>query len=82
MSKQVRKPLSIALGAAMVASLGAAGIANAETDADLFSMEELDSGYLVAGEGEGSCGEGKCGGEGSCGGDGEDGEEGEGARGV
>ncbi len=78
MSKQVRKPLSIALGAAVVASLGTAGIANAETDADLFSMEELASGYLVADE-EGSCGEGKCGedsgdkdGEGSCGEDGGD----------
>lgn len=74
MSKQVRKPLSIVLGTAVVASLGATGIANAEaTDADLFAMEELNSGYLLAGghEKEGSCGEGKCGedkdGEGSCG---------------
>ena len=76
MSKQVRKPLSIALGTAIVASLGASGIANASanTDADLFSMEKLNSGYLMAGahEKEGSCGEGKCGddkkdGEGSCG---------------
>ena len=74
MSKQVRKPLSIALGTAIVASLGASGIANAETNADLFSMQELNSGYLIAGghESEGSCGEGKCGddkkdGEGSCG---------------
>ncbi len=72
MSKQVRKPLSIVLGTAVVASLGATGIANAEaTDADLFAMEELNSGYLIAGDGEGSCGEGKCGedkdGEGSCG---------------
>jgi uncharacterized low-complexity protein len=82
MSKQIRKPLSIVLGAAVVASLGTAGIANAEADADLFSMEELTSGYLVAGaDEEGSCGEGKCGddkdgadkgGEGSCGEDGED----------
>ncbi len=81
MSKQVRKPLSIALGAAVVASLGTVGIANAETDADLFSMEELTSGYLVAGE-EGSCGEGKCGedkdGEGSCGEDGGEDKDGEG----
>ena len=82
MSKQnVRKPLSIALGAAIVTSLGAAGVANAETDENLFSMEELTSGYLIAGahggekkdEGEGKCGEGKCGegedkgGEGKCG---------------
>jgi len=76
MSKQVRKPLSIVLGTALVASLGATGIANADTDADLFSMQELNTGYLIAGD-EGSCGEGKCGddkkdGEGSCGEDGED----------
>jgi len=51
MSKQAtRKPLSIALGAAIVTTLGAAGIANAnETGADLFSMQELTSGYLTAG---------------------------------
>lgn len=82
MSKNaIRKPLSIALGAAVVTTLGAAGIANAaETDENLFSMEELTSGYLIAGahetndEGEDSGddkkdeGEGKCG-EGKCGGD-------------
>ncbi len=78
MSKQaIRKPLSIALGAAVVTSLGLSGIANAsDADEDLFSMEELTSGYLTAGghekededegedkdEGEGKCGEGKCGG--------------------
>jgi uncharacterized low-complexity protein len=80
MSKQtIRKPLSIALGAAVVTSLGLSGMANAsDIDEDLFSMEELNSGYLTAGghekddgddkdgddkdEGEGSCGEGKCGG--------------------
>ena len=76
MSKQaIRKPLSIALGAAVVTSLGLSGIANAsDVDEDLFSMEELTSGYLTAGghekedegedkdEGEGKCGEGKCGG--------------------
>jgi len=82
MSK-VRKPLSIALGTAVVASLGTVGVANAtEEGADLFSMEELSSGYLIAGghekkeDGEGGCGhdkdgddkegEGKCG-EGKCG---------------
>ena len=88
MSKQAtRKPLSIALGAAIVTTLGAAGIANAnETDADLFSMQELTSGYLTAGghetdgdkkEGEGSCG-GKDGGEGSCGEGGDHKKDGEG----
>jgi uncharacterized low-complexity protein len=80
MSKlNVRKPLSIALGAALVTSLGAAGIANAETDENLFSMEELTSGYLTAGghekseDGEGKCGEEKDG-EGKCGEEKKDGE--------
>ena len=73
-------PLKIALGAAVVTGLGMAGVANADADQDLFSMEELDTGYLTAGGHEGSCGEGSCGddkkkdgegscGEGSCGGD-------------
>ncbi len=78
MSKQIRKPLSIALGAALVTSLGATGVANAEVEEDIFAMEELSSGYLTAGghekkedgegegeekkDGEGKCGEGKCGG--------------------
>jgi uncharacterized low-complexity protein len=73
MSKQAtRKPLSIILGAAVVTSLGATGIANADSGQDIFSMDELTSGYLTAGahekteDGEGKCGEDK-GGEGSCG---------------
>ena len=51
MSKETRKPLSIALGAAIVTSLSAAGVANAEAEADkdIFAMEELSSGYLTAG---------------------------------
>jgi uncharacterized low-complexity protein len=76
MSKKIiSKPLTVALGAALVGGLTAAA-ANAEVDADEnpFAMEEL-SGQLMAGahsgggdddsdsEGEGSCGEG----EGSCG---------------
>jgi len=81
MSKQT-KPLSIALGTVLIAGLGTTGMANAaEEGADLFAMEELTNGYLLAGahetdegdsdEGEGSCGgdkkgEGKCG-EGKCG---------------
>jgi uncharacterized low-complexity protein len=85
MSKQaIRKPLSIALSAAVVTSLGLAGVANANTgEEDIFSMEELTNGYLTAGghetdapedEGEDKDGEdkkegeGKCG-EGKCGGD-------------
>jgi len=69
--------MSIALGTVLAAGLGATGIANAsQADSDVFAMEELNSGYLIAGahggkKDEGSCGEGKCGsdkdGEGSCG---------------
>jgi uncharacterized low-complexity protein len=84
MSKQaIRKPLSIILGAAVVTSLGATGIANADTGEGIFSMDELSSGYLTAGghekkeDGEGKCGEDK-GGEGSCGEDKKDGKDGEG----
>jgi len=69
MSKKAN-PLSIALGAVLVTGLGASGIANsAEEDADLFSMEELTSGYLTAGghsKPKDDC-EGHCGGEGKCG---------------
>ena len=73
MSKHsIRKPLSVALGAAVVSSLGLAGVVNAtEMEEDIFAMEELTSGYLTAGahesgeapkdEGEGNCGEGNCG---------------------
>lgn len=84
MSKQaIRKPLALALGAAVVSTMGAAGIANAEEGEDIFAMEELMSGQLLAGGHlEGGCGEdrdtgeddgdgdgeGSCGeGEGSCG---------------
>ena len=79
MSKQaIRKPLSIALGAAIVTSLGISGIANASNSGgDIFSMEELTNGYLTAGahetadpkdEGEDKTGgEDKEEGEGKCG---------------
>jgi hypothetical protein len=50
MSKQAnRKPISIVLGAAIATSLGASGIANAKTGSDIFSIDELTSGYLTAG---------------------------------
>jgi len=68
----VMKPLSIALGAAFVASLAGTSIANAADNP--FSMTELSSGYMVADSKEGKCGgekkaeEGKCG-EGKCGGE-------------
>ena len=62
MSKNtVMKPLSIALGAAFVASMAGTSIANAADNP--FSMTELSSGYMVADSKEGKCGEGKCGGE-------------------
>ena len=57
----VMKPLSIALGAAFVASLAGTSVANAADNP--FSMTELSSGYMVADSKEGKCGEGKCGGE-------------------
>ena len=57
----VMKPLSIALGAAFVASLAGTSVANAADNP--FSMTELPSGYMVADSKEGKCGEGKCGGE-------------------
>jgi hypothetical protein len=59
MSKQaIRKPLALALGAAVVSTMGVAGIANAEEGEDLFAMEELMSGQLTAGGHlEGGCGD-------------------------
>lgn len=79
MSKQfVRKPLSLAVGAVVLAVAGMANAGEIIADTDLFTMEQLDSAQLIASETEGSCGEGKCGedkddgdsgGEGSCGGD-------------
>jgi uncharacterized low-complexity protein len=69
--------LNIAIGAAVITGLGIAGIANAEENEGLFAMDELSSGYMIAGahdgagddddtdtkDGEGKCGEGKCGGD-------------------
>lgn len=70
------KPLAIALGTTLAASLASLPAANA--DDNPFGMTKLSSGYMVAGN-EGKCGEGKCGegegkekegkcGEGKCGG--------------
>jgi uncharacterized low-complexity protein len=54
------KPLAIAAGAALAASMTGIPVANA--DQNPFGMTELSSGYMVvAGK------EGKCGGEGKCG---------------
>ena len=81
MSKQDKaSPLTIILGTALAGSLGAIGIANASETGDVFAMEELTNGQIMAGaHEEGGCGEGKCSGdkeeggdeEGSCGGDGD-----------
>jgi uncharacterized low-complexity protein len=63
MSKQINKPLALAVGAALVG-----GIA---LSASAFAMTDLSSGYMVAAsqapgeagkkDAEGKCGEGKCG---------------------
>jgi uncharacterized low-complexity protein len=84
MSKKISTPLTIAIGTALVGGLTAAGSVSAKVVADgnPFGMEELQSGYLITGDKEGSCGEGKCGedkdkgGEGACGEDKDKGGEG------
>lgn len=59
---EMKKPLAIAIGAALATTFGAATLANA--DANPFAMTALGSGYMmVADAGEGKCGEGKCGGD-------------------
>ena len=68
------KPITVAVGAVMTACL--TGIAFADTEEDPFALEAAGDGYnLLAGdhEGEGECGEGKCGDEG-----GDDGDDGDG----
>ena len=59
------KPITAVIGAAFVASLATASIANAERP---FLAEELERGYNLLADGhvEGKCGEGKCG-EAKCG---------------
>ncbi|MGR8948613.1 MAG: HvfA family oxazolone/thioamide-modified RiPP metallophore, partial [Gammaproteobacteria bacterium] len=65
------KPVSAALGTTFAVTLAASPLVNAEQNP--FSLTNLESGYMVAGDHEGKCGEGKCGGdkeaEGKCGGD-------------
>ena len=81
--RNFRKPLALALGAAIAGSLAAASVANASP----FSLTSLASAYMSPegtggadkGTHEGKCGEGKCGadkvkcegkcGEGKCGAD-------------
>jgi uncharacterized low-complexity protein len=52
------KPLAAAIGATLAASAFTLPIASAEENP--FQMQQLPSGYMVAGK-EGKCGEGKCG---------------------
>lgn len=89
--KDIRKPIAIALGAALAASVGTVSVAQADAGSP-FQMTSLSSGFETTdGHGEGGCGEGKCGGgkeddkggegscgEGSCGGDSGEGSGGEG----
>ena len=62
MSKQILKPLSIALGATFAVSMAASNIAMAAPAGDNpFAMSELESGYMQVAGKDGKCGEGKCG---------------------
>ena len=86
--KKVVKPVALAVGAALASTFAIGSVAQADGLDNPFEMSTLSAGYML-GEGEGSCGEGSCGGdegegegscgEGSCGGDGEG--EGEGSCG-
>jgi uncharacterized low-complexity protein len=63
------KPMAVALGSAVTATL--ATVSTAQADANPFGMTQLSEGYMVADSHEGKCGgmkekEGKCG-EGKCG---------------
>ena len=83
--KKVVIPIALAVGAALASSFAIGSVASADSIDNPFEMSTLTAGYML-GEGEGSCGgdaekegEGSCG-EGSCGGDGEE-KEGEGSCG-
>ena len=85
--KQFRKPVALAIGAAIAGSMAVTSVAQAAA----YSATDLGSGYAsTLAEGscggdkgkEGKCGEGKCG-EGKCGGDkGKEGKCGEGKCGA
>ena len=78
MSKKIiSKPLTIALGSALVGGLTAtAASADVATDENPFAMEEISTTLIAGAHEEGGCGEDKDkdGGEGSCGEDKEGGE--------
>ena len=56
------KPLNAVAGTLMASSVALMGAATVNADVNPFGATELQGGYmLIAGKGEGSCGEGKCG---------------------
>lgn len=59
MNKRKSKPLSLIISTCMLGTLS--GYSIADTQQNPFSIAELTSGYMIAGN-EGVCGEGKCGG--------------------
>ena len=62
MSFNPKKPVATAIGAAVAGSMLMAGAANAASNP--FGLAELSGGYVqVAGNMEGKCGAGKCGGD-------------------
>ena len=70
MSNKMNRTLTLAIGAALLGSVGLAQAGNA------FQLDDLGTGYMLVGDEkgkEGKCGEGKCGAEkgkeGACGGD-------------
>ncbi len=84
--RKIVRPVALAVGAALASTFAIGSVANGATLDNPFEMSTLTAGYML-GEGEGSCGEGSCGGdkgdkkgEGSCGGDKGD-KEGEGSCG-
>ena len=59
-NKRTLTPISLALSAAFTTALIGGNMANATENP--FAMNQLSSGYMVAGSHmEGKCGEGKCG---------------------
>ncbi len=74
-NRVLKKPVAVAIGAALISSIAAAGVAQASS----FAVHALGSGFMLAAGDppgdekpkEGKCGEGKCGsdkaGEGKCG---------------
>ena len=62
MKTQQQTTLALSLCTTLAAAIGSAQ-AGVSIDQSPFAMQDLGSGYLVADNQEGKCGEGKCGGE-------------------